>query len=942
MTEKLPSLLTQTLTPSQKAVFSPNTTPAHLHHGPSKPQAPVEEEPYTIKCICDFTDDDGNTIYCEICDSWQHIECYYPYNVEEALREDFAHSCVDCKPRPLDRQRAMERQQRLRQNRVHPTEVPERKTKRPLPKGQKKKTTKPNDLALNGHSSSDSNTKQPHESAPAHQHKKSKSSHRPSQSISAHNPKQSPSYGQKMGNPHGHPPSPANTPPDVPYEIEIHNYSSGFLNLYKEDHNVAIVQSNSFANLIISNVLSLWLRDRDKLRRDADCEFADVFQSLPSNIDSIKAVPEVEFKKLQVGPETVVHYRHLTTRNAIDKDTPLIELNGQIGIQKNYCEDPNNHWQDVSSPLPFVFFHPVLPIYIDTRKEGSLARYVRRSCKPNAELATFLSDGSEYHFWLVSDRRIAPHEQITIPWTFRLQKDVGPQWHQLLGLSDESDAQPEYNDREIETYQSIASWVHTILSEYGGCGCDLGPECAFARFHRTYIVRSHAKERNPKQKRSRKQKANTSPTSTGHATNSRAPSEGHAEDGLDNDSGSSRSKPPSRDETPGTGRQGSLDTLGILTQPTDRDKRKVQMVEDSFRRMEQQPPRKKKRTSDGTNSSSTTTKSKSNAPDGSERQKHSSHGGNPTGVSDRRYVNAGTTASVSISPTSAISPNPANPFKKQGPPEFVPIPSRHSSQGPRPEYCDAAVQTDPVDGEWFTNSRQSPKPRRRVVSLSKRLLESRHRLRAEEEQRRRTLTASPSSVATSVATALVKMDLDSPTTDSLSPNAATPKPGMEAAEMFTTAQPVDAPMSEGPSISPTANKVSPVALLSVAGGAKIKSPELLVQLPPVPAFNSSTSATSTTTPLSASGNLVQSPFSANNLPSPFVPGPVSGAAVHPSPVKKKLSLSDYTRSRMNKAAAAKPATSLKPPVAIMEEAKSPTNPDAMILDSPVVDKTPES
>ncbi|KAF5575530.1 ankyrin repeat [Fusarium pseudocircinatum] len=64
------------------------------------------EEPYTIKCICNFSEDDGNTIYCETCDTWQHIRCFYLDNEEEAIREDFAHSCAECKPRPLYHQRA--------------------------------------------------------------------------------------------------------------------------------------------------------------------------------------------------------------------------------------------------------------------------------------------------------------------------------------------------------------------------------------------------------------------------------------------------------------------------------------------------------------------------------------------------------------------------------------------------------------------------------------------------------------------------------------------------------------------------------------------------------------------------------------------------------------------------------------------------------------------
>ncbi|KAI1348718.1 hypothetical protein F5Y01DRAFT_207650 [Xylaria sp. FL0043] len=932
MTEKPPFLLTHSSTPSQTVVLSPKSAPAISNHVPNKTLAPAEEEPYTIKCICDFTDDDGNTIYCELCDTWQHIECYYPFNMVEVHRDDFNHSCVDCNPRMLDRLRANERQI-LRQSNGTRSDNSERKTtKRPPPKGQKKKA-RPTDLGLNSHNGPENNAKQPSDSVHTHQHKKSKSSHRPSQSVSSQAAKRSPSYGQKTTNPHGHPPSPATTPSDLPHEFEIHNYSSGFMDLYKEDRDVAIVQTNSFANLTISNILSAWLRDGEKLRQDSGCDYGDVFQTLPPNIDSVKVSPQVRSKKLPVGSDTVAHWQYLASPQTVDKNFPLVELNGQIGIQKDYCQDPSNRWIDLSSPLPFVFFHPMLPLYIDTRKEGSQARYVRRSCKPNATIDTYLSEGSEYHFWLVSDRPIRANEQITIPWEFHLQKDVARRWLQLLGLSDDTDKQLEFNEKETETYQSIAAWVHTILSEYGGCACDLGPECAFARFHTTYIARANGKEKGSKSKKARKPKAgNVSPTSTGQATNSRAPSEGRGEDGVDNDSASSKSKPPSRDMTPAP-RQGSFDTLGVLTELTDRDKRKVQMVEDSFRRMEQQqPPRKKKRTSDGTNSgtSGTTSKAKSKSA--------STNTAATSGAAESRYVDAGTSGSIGGSPVSAVSPTSANPVKQSGQRNSVSLPPRNTSQGPRPEYRDIAVQTDPVDGAWFSDDRPIHKPKRRVVSLSKRLLESRHRLRAEDDSRRASIATSP----TSVASAFVKMDLDSPTRDQTAITTTVPTPETVSntamrRESVVTAVSEDTPMNDAPVVSPSSTKVALVDGSTPLKAAKVKSPELRVQLPPVPAFNAV--PTSTATPVSANGSVVQSPFSLSNPHSPFGPPAVNGVAIQPSPVKKKLSLSEYTKSRTNKAAAAKSSASLKPPTTIIEEAKSPISTDTVMSESPVIEKS---
>ncbi|KPI37076.1 uncharacterized protein AB675_3648 [Cyphellophora attinorum] len=51
----------------------------------------VEEEDYTIKCTCSSAEDDGRTVYCEKCDTWQHIECYYP-----SKKVPDEHFCSDC------------------------------------------------------------------------------------------------------------------------------------------------------------------------------------------------------------------------------------------------------------------------------------------------------------------------------------------------------------------------------------------------------------------------------------------------------------------------------------------------------------------------------------------------------------------------------------------------------------------------------------------------------------------------------------------------------------------------------------------------------------------------------------------------------------------------------------------------------------------------------
>ncbi|KAK0641552.1 hypothetical protein B0T16DRAFT_303411, partial [Cercophora newfieldiana] len=935
MTDKLPPLSTQIVPPSQTSY--PLPIAATIQHVARK-QETVEEEPYTIKCICGFADDDGNTIYCEKCDTWQHIECYYHDNAEEAVREDFTHSCVDCDPRPVDRQQAIERQRaRTAAVPIIEEEATDRKPKRPPSKSHKKKL-KPTDLHLNGNHTGPEHTKHTilHDHTNPHPPKKPKNSHKASQSISSQAPKRSPSYGNGRTN-HGHPPSPARTPPDLPDDVEIHSYSLDFLSLY-DDRKFQTIHVNSHAGLQVSNAMSDWLRDPEKMQKETGLSYADVFQNLPTNIDTFQIPPTVErTKKPHSG--TTLQWQCLKAPSPINKDVPLIELNGQIGFQKAYCMDKQNRWQELTSPLPFVFFHPQLPLYIDTRKEGSEARFVRRSCRPNTVLETYLSDGREYHFWLVSDRQIAAKEEITIPWDFRFPNNNLARMLRILGLGDEEmGTHPEPTLDEAE-YQTIATWVHLVLSEHGGCACDLGTDCAFARFHRNYYGKTQPRPSAPKAKK-RKPKAQhaISPTSTGHATNSRAASEGHMEDVPEHDgrsvSGSSRSKPGSRDMTP-TARQGSFDQLGILTEPTDRDKRKVTMIEDSFRRMEQQqehkqPARKRKRVSDGTGSSKAkSTKANSEAPTPTL----------PNGFPERHYVDAGTSRSKSGSPTSATSPHGAHPPRRiELGIESALSASHGSSISPHANYCDASVQTDPEDGAWYRASSPVDTPKRRLVSLSKRLLDNRHRLRLDEDERRKRLSvdqeATPS-VMEAESPNDAKTPIPSPSLgqepDSISPTGSVPVRDSS-----------DTPISDAAATSPTGLRPNG---LGPANTMRFKtSPDLRVQMPPVPAFCSPTASapSSATTPLSAGASLVHSPFSATAFASPFGMS-LNGVAANPSPVKKKLSLSDYTKSRMNKGAS-RPSvgtTALKP-IPNSEDPKSATSVDTGgTLESPIAEKLNE-
>ncbi|KAM0290027.1 hypothetical protein ACHAO9_005513 [Fusarium lateritium] len=892
MTDKPVLLSTQSAVPSQIAtLFPPVATPQDEG---ARPIEGAEEEPYTIKCICNCSDDDGNTIYCETCDTWQHILCFYPDNREEAVREDFAHSCAECKPRPLDHQKAVERIIRLK-TQPPDDERTDKRTKRPPSKTHKKRS-KPTDLPLNGHASPQENGKHVHTGEYPNPPKRAK--HRSSQSVSSQAPKRSPSYGNGRANT-AHPPSPATTPPDLPEDFQIHQYSQGFYDLYNAQ-DVPDSHNNAFASLAIPTALSRWLRDPNTMRSEVGRRPSEVFQKAPVDLQANKPKLEVSDATRTLENGKALRWRYLNSKTPIEKDMPLVELNGEIGFQKDYSTDSANLWADLSSPLPFVFFHPVLPLYIDTRQEGSLARYVRRSCKPNAQLDTYLSDENEYHFWIVSDRYISEGEQITLPWDFRLEKSVDARWRNLLGLSDDDSSIGETPVDETE-YTAISNWMNRILSEYGGCACDLDNNCAFARFHRQYLF-GRSQSRGSTKKRSRKPKIHAvSPTSTGpQASTSRATSEGHVDDSAEHDtvsqSGSLRSKPPSRDLTPL--RQGSFDQLGILTEPTDRDKRKVAMVEDTFRRMEQQqPPRKKKRVSDGTASTSSKPKQR-----------------NGSVASHSHYVDAGTCRSHSGSPASSSPQLPQRPCISNQDPAAAR--SRQSSVTSRPVYCDAAVQTDPVEGAWFSEPHQSTRPKKRIIPLSKRLLNNRHRARTDDEDYCRQSSVSQASSGTAME---VKSPLEQAPTIKRSESELPP--------LLTSAGDIPMADASSPVLGSAASDTS----------SKPKTPDLRVQLPPVPAFDSTGLGIHNVT-VPQSGIVTHSTLS-GPTPNPFGSHAVNGIGAHHSPAKKKLSLSDYTKSRMNKAAGktAGGHAILKPSISSPEDTKVD-----IIVDSSVMEKSAEN
>ena len=842
-----------------------------------------EEEDYTIKCICTYADDDGNTVFCESCETWQHIECYYPGQTVPDL-----HFCADCRPRSLDGKRATERQKRLREQ----PDGGDRKSKRPASsKGSHKKKIKPPSTIgeqTNGwhkherHDSSAIARDQP----PA---KRPKTGHHTSGSVTSLNgtPKLPDSRKRAFSNGQSYP-SPTKSPQDSPHTTSIPTYTRDFLELYDCDQgkdNVSADAENVYT-LIATDKLTVWQRDPARLAEEIGRHDVDAFIPLEQSLN-ISTFPPVslEYKtNTDVGYDGRYPSWHLLRLQAdVRKSQILGEIKGRIGHLTEYCQDASTRWQELRHPEPFVFFHPSMPIYIDSRREGTQFRYLRRSCRPNVTLKTYTTRDGQCHYCFVALHDLSAGTELTAQW--------------YMDRMNRMNQEGKFDNVDVEMW----NWASRLLANFGDCACDKTEPCHLATIDRrrspkTLEINTKAQIRTKKAKN----KQAISPLSTGQATNSRAGSENNRlqddDDQADSRSvsGSSRSKSQSRDQTPTN--MGMLDADPVLgSELTAREKRKIAMAEKHFEKNEQgqSVQKKKKRTSGGSTFNTPSVSS-------SHQLGHAfSSMPNTPGVAGRpsaAYADVGTSNRYSGSPPPLKSTNAyrrlhASPRKISAPNTPSPL-----SPFPRPIYVDQSVQTEPDE----TEQAESPAAKRRKFStpnqrLLKRVFEDRARFDQQcSETRTNQVDSTPSPQLPSPATSKSSEDVE-----------------MKDA-YGTSSSPKSSPTfgrrsSDSSTITKTATVSIPVTLLPSQAAhsfTHLHPPNgqrlQLSTLPPVPSFSSAaTPATtaSTASPVVNTPSVVQSPFRFTGGSNSYHGLPAG--IVAPSPVKKKLSLGDYMSRRSN-------------------------------------------
>ncbi|KAJ9652727.1 SET domain-containing protein 3 [Neophaeococcomyces mojaviensis] len=837
------SLLTTYSIPNSYPVAALPTSVSPVPNGNLSPPIAPDEEEYTIKCVCGYNDDDGNTVYCEKCDTWQHIECYY-----HGQQVPEIHFCTGCLPKgsflDINADKARDRQRRARELLEGGGD---RKVKRPASKGQKKKhrDTVTNSEQPNGwanHDRQDILTNGRDQPPPA---KKAKISHRASGSIASLN-------GESRKRAHSNVqsyPSPSKSPQELYRYPIIPQYTSEFLDLYKRDTGDIDAKENEHT-ISGSQASTIWKTDPSLIASHTENALNDrsPFIRAEGNWDESKwpdiTVHTTHGKDLD-GDGRRPTWKSVRLESDVRRNTVVGEIRGQVGTLEEYCHQLQgpNRWKDLSHPDPFVFFHPHMDIYIDSRRSGTKFRYIRRSCDPNVTLRSYITADDEIHHCFVANKDISAGTELTATWYLS-----GP-----LFVNEPS------RDNKEQLFQERCDYISQILANFGDCACGLS-KCLLEGFDRRSSLKPP--EPTPKQtavrKKRTKPKHAISPLSTGQANNSRANSETIKGQDEDDDqkssSGSSHTGVRSRDLTPQGG--ALLDQNPVLDEGlTAREKRKIEALEKATKEQSQKVEKKQKKRASGGSTLNT--------------------------------PNVGLSKQMSYNPTLGMKRHSGTPpvshaFKDVS---NRPAPTKSIPKPVRPVYVSTGVQTDFEAYEEHA----PPLKRRKFCTPTQRLL------RKLMEQRASCLAAP--------AETNVETDPPNEQSDDVEMKDATTSVSTSPSTTKSVPSPVLESSLRTSAIGPLPSQAAHT--YKVHSTFKTPAPKLnLSNLPPVPTFSSTSSITpgtpsSVSTPNVTTSAIAQSPGSLAP-PSTGTIG-TNSIAVGPSPAKKKISLGDY-RSRKKEVA----------------------------------------
>ncbi|VVD04128.1 unnamed protein product [Leptidea sinapis] len=343
--------------------------------------APEVEEEGKTRCVCDFTHDDGYMICCDRCGEWQHVDCM---GIDRNNIPD-AYMCELCLPRQIDRGHARAIQMRKREELNAIGAYDSDSSEQIKLPGQRRKRLFTVTTYTNTSGSCVTTYNSSQALAPLPQ---------PTLTLPKRGPKR-------------------------PKKAEIVKKGSTKRKLtdkrIKRKKEMMLTRNKFTSN--ISNQ-SHW---RDLYEVAVTNHYSPELRAkIMKYSNKLGNTPNMATAITAHLCTTVPHAggKILIATKDLNENTPIIELRGKYMLSNQHRPQLQNTARAGSQkPGPFVFFYRLpkdnTQICIDTRTYGNEARFVRRSCKPNAELQHCIVKGA-LHVYLVTIGVIQSNTEITV------------------------------------------------------------------------------------------------------------------------------------------------------------------------------------------------------------------------------------------------------------------------------------------------------------------------------------------------------------------------------------------------------------------------------------------------------------------------------------------------------------------------------------------------
>ncbi|XP_063360824.1 uncharacterized protein LOC134649953 isoform X2 [Cydia amplana] len=349
--------------------------------------APEGEEEGKTRCVCEFTHDDGYMICCDRCGEWQHVDCM---GIDRNDIPD-AYMCELCQPRAVDRRHARAIQLRKREelSALGASDTDSSESTR-LPGARRKRL-----LTVTTYTDTSGSCVTTYNSAAPAVPTLPPLPPIPQPTLTL--PKRGPKRPKKT---------------EVVRKGTKRKLAEKRVKRKKE----MIMNRTKYASTVSGQ--SHWGESFEQaMTNHYSPELRAKIMKYSSKLGNTPNMSSAITAHLCT---TVPHAggKILIATKDLKENTPVIELRGKYMLSNQHRPQLQNSARAGSQkPGPFVFFYRLpkdnTQICIDTRTYGNEARFVRRSCKPNAELQHCIIKGA-LHVYLYTIGSIPSNTEITV------------------------------------------------------------------------------------------------------------------------------------------------------------------------------------------------------------------------------------------------------------------------------------------------------------------------------------------------------------------------------------------------------------------------------------------------------------------------------------------------------------------------------------------------